>query len=1024
MGFSDSEKNAEALRKFEGRVEPAAALLLDKARQECASAAGLKQGDFNSQNPTPPGARVRAFGERKLDALEQLRTLRDMGFQDMKQNYEALRAAEGNFETALTRLTEEKRTEKAVVENLDIDLARTRLSPKSHREVLEQKKCREELAYQRFLRQEAREAKLKERKEELRRNITREIDELEMQKMEAVKVENFTKADEFKRKAHMLRRQLDPNQFAPNAEVALRQREFWELVEVHVASGFVVGMIRSLATSLPYEVPLPSAASLTPAARFFAQTPGALQRRGKVLRQLWPVVAGEPWEKKKDNTELVRNFGISRNNVGRAIEGARLRMLEDFTLLKSAGFGFARKELGQNSLAKHIDRIGSSPQALSDRFRRLAMASKAESREGLNKGVNDKKITLPNITIPKLPRNKTELARILAQNMAKMRLREAKDRQKAAQAARKREATRRRILRERQVYALKRYLASPGETYGLHVNTPKFDLRAGVEESGPLLIKDVTLRLTYGRRYGLVARNGAGKTTLLQLLADYRAPNMPKGLRVMIVEQELAPSNTKTVLERVLQADFEREILYQEEQRLVELLAEKAGADAEKGASLASDDSSGEGAARGAAIDLWEDVGDEVNVETRLERIQDRLEAIQADSAEARAGKILSGLGFTHEMQNRPTSTLSGGWLMRAALARALFIRPDLLLLDEPTNHLDLPTTLWLQDYLNSYPATVVVVSHDRAFLNEVSTDTLHIVEGESTLVSHRGNYDSFLHTQAQHQAAARRKHARLAGMKAKADILAAKGTISRARSRLVNSGLTSTPDLLPPPKTPKNSLMRLPPAGVLPKTENEKCLIKLSSVAFRHPEPKTGGGKPPLLFEGLDLSIFPQTRLGVLGANGVGKSTLVGLMSGKLQPTAGRIRRANVRIATYAQQDILNLNGSLSGWDVIKKPAMARAMAALAARRARGERLQEGLNEASVDNEVRNHLSRFGITGSRQNRPISHLSGGQKARVALAVAMQNRPHVVIMDEPTNHLDLQTVEAFATALPKVPLLLS
>ena len=244
---------------------------------------------------------------------------------------------------------------------------------------------------------------------------------------------------------------------------------------------------------------------------------------------------------------------------------------------------------------------------------------------------------------------------------------------------------------------------------------------AQMDINGLALLDDCNLTLVSGRKYGLVGRNGIGKTTLLKFLAAHRFEGMPPQLQVLHIEQEVAGGEL-SVLETVLATDIERNAL----------LAEQAELEAEAGEVKAEGSvGAGEGSesAAGPAVKDEEDLRDEAERQQRLLEVYDRLQEIDADTAPARAGAILSGLGFDDAAQARPTASFSGGWRMRVSLARALFVEPDVLLLDEPTNHLDLHAVLWLEEYLEGWDKTTVVVSHARAFLNRVCTDILHFQE-------------------------------------------------------------------------------------------------------------------------------------------------------------------------------------------------------------------------------------------------------------------------------------------------------
>lgn len=477
--------------------------------------------------------------------------------------------------------------------------------------------------------------------------------------------------------------------------------------------------------------------------------------------------------------------------------------------------------------------------------------------------------------------------------------------------------------------------------------------------AGKELISDASVTLAYGRRYGLVGRNGTGKTTFLKHMAMHAIDGIPKNCQILHVEQEVAGDDT-SVLQCVLSVDSERANLLQEEVRLLAQQRERelAGKDKEEGG--------------GADV-----------ISEKLAHIYKRLELIDAYSAEARAGSILAGLSFTPEMQQRATKTFSGGWRMRVALARALFVEPDLLLLDEPTNHLDLHAVLWLESYLLRWPKTLLVVSHAREFLNTVVTDILYL--HTQKLITYKGDYDTFEKTRDErirNQNKAKEANDRT---RAHIQVFIDKFRFNAKRASLVQSRI--------------KALERLGTVdGVLsdpeykfefptPEDRPQPPIISFTDVTFGYP-----GG--PLLFNNLNFGLDLDSRLAMVGPNGIGKSTLLKLISGELKPLTGTaFRSPKVRLAVFSQHHV-------DGLDLSKSPLLYLAHSF------------PGVPEQ----RLRAHLGSFGMSGNLALQPMYTLSGGQKSRVAFAKITFSKPHILLLDEPSNHLDLDAVEALIQGL--------
>jgi len=461
-----------------------------------------------------------------------------------------------------------------------------------------------------------------------------------------------------------------------------------------------------------------------------------------------------------------------------------------------------------------------------------------------------------------------------------------------------------------------------------------------IRMGGRTLLDAADLTIEPGRRIGLVGRNGAGKSTLLRAIAgdlaiDGGEIRLARSARLATVKQE-APEGPASLLDTVLQGDPER----------ITLMAESETADPH-----------------------------------RLAEIHERLRAIGAESAPARAATILAGLGFDEKAQARPVSEYSGGWRMRVALATALFANPDLLLLDEPTNHLDLEATLWLESWLARFPGAVLVVSHDRGLLDRAVTAIAHLDRGKISLTP--GGFDEFVRikteramqqTRAAERIALERKH-----IQSFIDRFRYKASKARqAQARI--KALERLPQIESVIEDAPTRFAFPAPARIAPP------ILALDRVSAGY------DGVPVL--RGMSLSIDMDDRIALLGANGNGKSTLAKLLAERLDPISGEVRRGpRLKVGYFAQHQSDELIAGETPVD-----HMARALP-----RANGT-------------QVRAQLARFGLDADRADTPIANLSGGEKARLLLALATRDAPQLLVLDEPTNHLDIDAREALVKAL--------
>ncbi|XP_004409126.1 PREDICTED: ATP-binding cassette sub-family F member 1 isoform X2 [Odobenus rosmarus divergens] len=482
------------------------------------------------------------------------------------------------------------------------------------------------------------------------------------------------------------------------------------------------------------------------------------------------------------------------------------------------------------------------------------------------------------------------------------------------------------------------------------IKLEKFSISAHGKE----LFVNADLYIVAGRRYGLVGPNGKGKTTLLKHIAN-RALSIPPNIDVLLCEQEVVADETPAV-QAVLRADTKRLKLLEEERRLQGQLEQ----------------------------------GDDTAAE-RLEKVYEELRATGAAAAEAKARRILAGLGFDPEMQNRPTQKFSGGWRMRVSLARALFMEPTLLMLDEPTNHLDLNAVIWLNNYLQGWRKTLLIVSHDQGFLDDVCTDIIHL--DAQRLHYYRGNYMTFKKMYQQKQKELLKQYEK---QEKKLKELKAGGKSTKQAEKQTKEALTrkqqkcrrknqdeesqEAPELL---KRPKEYTVRFTFPNPPPLSPP---VLGLHGVTFGYE-----GQKP--LFKNLDFGIDMDSRICIVGPNGVGKSTLLLLLTGKLTPTRGEMRKNHrLKIGFFNQQYAEQLR-------MEETPT---------------EYLQRGFNLPYQD--ARKCLGRFGLESHAHTIQICKLSGGQKARVVFAELACREPDVLILDEPTNNLDIESIDALGEAI--------
>ncbi|MHB1117249.1 ABC-F family ATP-binding cassette domain-containing protein [Sideroxydans sp.] len=461
-------------------------------------------------------------------------------------------------------------------------------------------------------------------------------------------------------------------------------------------------------------------------------------------------------------------------------------------------------------------------------------------------------------------------------------------------------------------------------------------------QGGTPLLQNVNLQAFADQRIGLVGKNGCGKSTLFRLIRGEIKPDggevsLQSGKTIAFVEQEIANSDM-AALEFVLDGDVEL--------RLLEKTLAKENHDA-----------------------AWFDA-------------QHRYEAIDGYGAKARAAQLLNGLGFANDTLERKVESFSGGWRMRLNLARALMHRADLLLLDEPTNHLDLEAILWLEQYLARYPGSILLVSHDREFLNACVNRIAHV--HDCTIDCYTGDYDDFERTRAeriaQQNQAFERQQEKIAHMEDFVRRFRAQATKAKqAQSRI--KALERIERIAAVHITDGHFELEIEAPERSPD-----LLLRAEKMGFAY------GDKT--LFSNIELMLRAGARIALLGPNGAGKSTLIKLLVGELQPTIGKLEfTPDIRIGYFAQHQLENLDSAATPLQHMERVAPKETTLAL-----------------------RSFLGRFGLAGDSEDRPVATFSGGEKSRLALALLAWQKPHLLLLDEPTNHLDLDMRDALTIAL--------
>ena len=456
------------------------------------------------------------------------------------------------------------------------------------------------------------------------------------------------------------------------------------------------------------------------------------------------------------------------------------------------------------------------------------------------------------------------------------------------------------------------------------------------------LLKDANLSLHSGQRYGLVGRNGAGKTSLFKLLLNQLTPDsgelqVPPNLRLAHMAQEIGDIE-RTTLDHVLDGD----VLFRQAEASIQQAQHK------------NDD---------AALALaWSDY-----------------DHVDGYTAKNRAQQLLQGLGFQEVDWQQPVASFSGGWRVRLNLAQALMCPSDLLLLDEPTNHLDLDATMWLEGWLQTYPGTLFLISHDRDFLDQVVQTIVHL--NQQQLTSYRGNYAAFerqkAERMAQQQSMFDKQQAEIAHIES--FIRRFKAKASKAKQAQGRVKALERMELIAPAYADSPFSFRFPEFDQISAN-----LITMNQVSI--------GYDKPLLKA--DLSILQDSRIALLGPNGAGKSSFVKTLVGDVPPLAGQIIPGeHMNIGYFAQHQLEALDLQANGMLHLQR-----------------------LKPKASEQELRNFLGSFGWQGDRVFEPVKNFSGGEKVRLALAMIALQKPNLLLLDEPTNHLDLEARHALTRAL--------
>ncbi|KAF2086944.1 ABC transporter [Saccharata proteae CBS 121410] len=466
---------------------------------------------------------------------------------------------------------------------------------------------------------------------------------------------------------------------------------------------------------------------------------------------------------------------------------------------------------------------------------------------------------------------------------------------------------------------------------------------------GKVLFNDTSLEVNYGRRYGLLGENGCGKSTLLKAISAREFP-FPEHIDIYLLNEGAPPSELGALDWVVRQA-------------------QNALADMEK-----------------QAEEILENDGPESPI---LEELYERMETMDPSTFETRASLILTGLGFNKKTIQKKTKDMSGGWRMRVALAKALFVKPALLLLDDPTAHLDLEACVWLEEYMKKWDRTLILVSHSMDFLNGVCTNMIDMRMKQ--LLYYGGNYDSYIKTRTEQETnqmkAYEKQQEEIKHIK---KFIASAGTyanlVRQAKSRQKILDKMEADGFIQPVHQDRVFSFRFADVDKLPPP-----VLSLDDVTFSY-----SGKSEDNLYEHLDFGVDMDSRTALVGPNGVGKSTLLRLFTGHLSPTSGTVsRHTHLKLGVYSQHSAEQLDLTKSSLDFVR----------------------DKYPQVSQDYQYwRQQLGKYGLSGEAQTALMGTLSEGQKSRIVFALLAIDSPNMILLDEPTNGLDIPTIDSLADAI--------